>query len=88
MPLPHILIICLFNHYAICSLIAQIQTGQPIDAKTALEWGLAARVFPVDTLVDEAVKKADVIAGHSKIAVAICKQVSLLTYPHTCTRAR
>lgn len=58
-------------------------TGQPIDAQTACDWGLAARVFPVETLVEESVKKADVIAGQSKIAVAICKAATNAAYENT-----
>ena len=46
-------------------------TGTPIDAKTALSIGLVNKVFPVETLVDEACKTADVIAGNSKFAVIV-----------------
>ena len=34
------------------------------------------QVFPPDTLVTEAVKTADIIAGHSKIVVQICKETT------------
>ena len=42
-------------------------TGTPITAQEASEWGLVSRVFPAESLVDEAVKTADKIASHSKI---------------------
>ena len=36
--------------------------------------GLVANVFPVDTLLDEVVKKASKIAGQSKLISQICKE--------------
>ncbi|HEY1613875.1 MAG TPA: crotonase/enoyl-CoA hydratase family protein [Rhizomicrobium sp.] len=39
-------------------------TGDTIDAKTALEWGLVSRVVPADTLMDEA----------RALATRICRQ--------------
>lgn len=50
-------------------------TGLPISAQEAASYGLVSKVFPVEELVDQAVKTADVIAGHSKFAVVACKQV-------------
>ncbi len=46
-------------------------------------WGLVSRVFPVDKVVEEAVKTADVIASKSKIAVHICKQATNAAYEST-----
>lgn len=51
-------------------------TGVPIGAKEAASYGLVSKVFPPDTLVAEAVKTADIIAGHSKIVVQICKETT------------
>jgi enoyl-CoA hydratase len=51
-------------------------TGIPIGAAEAASYGLVSRVCPPDTLVAEAVKTADVIAGHSKIIVQICKETT------------
>jgi len=49
-------------------------TGIPIGAAEAASSGLVSKVFPPESLVSEAVKTADVIAGHSKIVVQICKE--------------
>ena len=46
-------------------------TGTPIGAAEAASYGLVAKVFPPETLVDEAVKTADKIASHSKIIVQV-----------------
>jgi len=51
-------------------------TGVPISAQEASDWGLVARIFPPGELVDEAVKKADKIASHSKIIVQYCKEAT------------
>ena len=48
-------------------------TGTPISATEAAAAGLVSKVFPADQVVAEAVKTADKIASHSKIAVKICK---------------
>eukprot|EP00111_Clytia_hemisphaerica_P005397 TCONS_00015582-protein len=49
-------------------------TGDPITAQEALQFGLVANVFPVDSLLDEVVKKASKIAGQSKLITQICKE--------------
>merc|ERR1712156_1132614 len=49
-------------------------TGIPMGADEAASYGLVAKVFPVEQLVEEAVKTADHIAGLSQIAVAIAKE--------------
>ena len=42
-------------------------SGRPITATEAASYGLVAKVFPVETLVEEAVKTADHIAGLSQV---------------------
>jgi len=49
-------------------------TGEPINAETAEKWGLAARVFPEDQLLDKAVEMAQKIASYSKPIVAMVKE--------------
>merc|ERR1712001_240963 len=49
-------------------------TGRPITASEAASYGLVSKVFPVEDLVEEAVKTADHTAGLSQIAVAIAKE--------------
>jgi len=51
-----------------------VLTGDRISAQEAEKAGLVSKVFPVDQLVDEAVKTAEKIAGFSKIAVSLCKE--------------
>ena len=51
-------------------------TGLPITAKEAYDYGLVSKVFPVDLLVDEAVKTADKIASQSKMTVQLCKEAT------------
>ena len=46
-------------------------TGVPIGATEAASYGLVSKIFPPETLVDEAVKTADKIASHSKIIVQV-----------------
>lgn len=51
-------------------------TGIPINAAEAASYGLVSKVFPPETLVEEAIKTADKIASHSKIIT----QVKPLTF--------
>jgi len=51
-----------------------ILTGDKIDAKEAKASGLVSKIFPEETLVDEAVKTAEKIAEQSPIAVMIAKE--------------
>ena len=46
-------------------------TGIPIGAAEAASYGLVSKVFPPETLVEEAVKTADKIASHSKIITQV-----------------
>ncbi len=50
-----------------------IFTGEIIDAKTALEIGLVDKVVPHDSLMEEAKKMANMIAGKPRVALALAK---------------
>ncbi|KAF7635683.1 hypothetical protein Mgra_00004925 [Meloidogyne graminicola] len=58
-------------------------TGDPIDAKTALNAGLVAGVFPPDQLIAETIKLADKIASHSQLMVGMAKQAVNRAYEST-----
>ena len=49
-------------------------TGRPIDAATALDWGLVNRVVPADALEDEVAALVDAIARSSPLTVGIGKE--------------
>lgn len=49
-------------------------TGEMIDAKTAFEWNLVAKVFPQKTLMQEAYEIAKTIADRAPVAVKLCKE--------------
>lgn len=55
-------------------------TGVPISATEAEAAGLVSKVFPPESLLEEAVKTADKIASHSKIAVQFCKEATNAAY--------
>jgi len=48
-------------------------TGEPIDARTACDWGLVNRVVPPERLHDEALALARKIASASRVVVGIGK---------------
>ena len=50
-----------------------IFTGEIIDARTALEIGLVDKVVPHDSLIEEAKKMANTIAGKPRVALALAK---------------
>ena len=50
-------------------------TGEPIDAATALRWGLVSRVVPDDELVTTALGLARKIAGYGPVAVRALREV-------------
>ncbi len=54
--------------------LEMLLTGQLIDARTALEWGLVNRVVPVDSLTDAVDDLAMSIANASALTIAIGKQ--------------
>ncbi len=49
-------------------------TGRPIDAATALDWGLVNRVVPAEAVDDEVAGIVDAIARSSPLTVGIGKQ--------------
>ncbi len=52
-----------------------VLTGNPIDAQTALNWGLVTEMHPSDQLYDAGEKLASTIAGNAPVAVQIAKQM-------------
>lgn len=50
-------------------------TGTPIDAATALQWGLVNRVVPADEVLTVAVELADTIAANAPLAVRASKRI-------------
>ncbi len=54
--------------------LPMLLTGEPVDAKTAAEWGLVNEVVPAASLRGETRKLAAQIAGASPVTVAIGKQ--------------
>ena len=48
--------------------------GERLSAQEAEKAGLVSKVFPVEELVDEAVKLGEKIAGMSQVAIAIAKE--------------
>src|SRR4029079_14273654 len=57
-----------------------ILTGDPIDAATALAWGLVAEVTPVAETVARAVAIAARIAEHSPTAARLAKEDVLMSF--------
>jgi enoyl-CoA hydratase len=55
-------------------------TGDPIDARTARDWGLAAEVVPTEQTVDRALEIAGKIAKMSPIATQMIKAEILMTF--------
>jgi len=58
-------------------------TGNMITAQEANHYGLVSKVFPPETLVDEAIKTADKIASHSKFIVQLCKEATNKAFEQT-----
>jgi enoyl-CoA hydratase/carnithine racemase len=54
--------------------LEMLLTGQPIDAATALEWGLVNRVVAQDALDDEVASLVEAIARSSPMTVGIGKE--------------
>ena len=51
-----------------------VLTGDMIDAKTAYEWGLVAKVVPAPTLLQETFELAKTIADRAPVAVRLAKE--------------
>jgi crotonobetainyl-CoA hydratase len=54
-----------------------ILTGEPIDAETALRWGLVNEVVPDGRVLDAALDLAEVIAANAPLSVQASKRVAL-----------
>ncbi|KAK3586128.1 hypothetical protein CHS0354_033251 [Potamilus streckersoni] len=57
-----------------------VLTGDRMTAQEAQASGLVSKVFPVNQLVDEAVKTAEKISGFSKLTIAMCKEAVNTAY--------
>lgn len=53
---------------------AMLLTGSPVDAATALRFGLVTALYPADRLLDEALALAGRIAGRAPLAVEAAKR--------------
>ena len=51
-----------------------VLTGEMIDAKTAYEWGLVAKIVPANTLLQETFELAKVISDRAPVAVRLAKE--------------
>lgn len=51
-----------------------VLTGDMIDAKTACDWGLVARVVPANTLLQETFELAKTISDRAPVAVRLAKE--------------
>jgi len=60
-----------------------VLTGDKIGAHEAEKAGLVARVFPVESLVDEAIKTAEKIAANSTVIVMMAKEAVNTAYEQT-----
>lgn len=60
-----------------------VLTGDRITAQEAREAGLVSKVYPVDEVVDEAIKLADKICRQSKIVVQMAKEAVNASYEMT-----
>jgi crotonobetainyl-CoA hydratase len=50
-------------------------TGEPVDAATALQWGLVNEVVPADQVLDTALALAERIAANAPLAVRASKRI-------------
>lgn len=54
-----------------------ILTGEPIDAETALRWGLVNEVVPDDRVLEAAMGLAEVVASNAPLSVQASKRIAL-----------
>jgi enoyl-CoA hydratase/carnithine racemase len=54
--------------------LEMLLTGQPIDARIALEWGLVNRVVPAEALEQEVASLVDAVARSSPLTVGLGKE--------------
>jgi crotonobetainyl-CoA hydratase len=52
-------------------------TGEPIDAATALQWGLVNRVVPAEEVLPAALALAEKIAANAPLAVRTSKRIMM-----------
>jgi len=64
------------RHIPLGDALHILMTADRIDAQDALRLGLVQKVVPAETLMDEALRVADMIAGNSQVAVQASKQVA------------
>ena len=57
--------------------------GEPIDAPTALAWGLVNRVVPPGAALDAALALAATLAQRPPLALALCKQAIAVSFDMT-----
>ncbi|XP_032137974.1 enoyl-CoA hydratase, mitochondrial [Sapajus apella] len=65
-----------------------VLTGDRISAQDAKQAGLVSKIFPVETLVEEAIQCAERIASNSKIIVAMAKESVNAAFEMTLTEGR
>ena len=51
------------------------KTGEPVDAATALSWGLVNSVVPADRVLEHTLDLAQAIAGNAPLSVAASKRM-------------
>ncbi len=59
-----------------------VYTGKVLNGPEAVSYGLALGSFPVETLMDEALKYAEVIAGKAPVSMAYAKKRLQSSYMH------
>jgi enoyl-CoA hydratase/carnithine racemase len=62
-------------------------TGEPIDAPTALQWGLVSRVVEPDEVLPTAMRMAERIAGFAPLAVRANRELAYATEDMTMQQA-